>query len=55
MQAWELRVFARQNWLLQTMVLAALFWLARPLSAQNGSPEGQSGQWRIAGQNLSNS
>jgi polyvinyl alcohol dehydrogenase (cytochrome) len=24
------------------------------LGAQNGSPEGQSGQWRIAGQNLSN-
>jgi polyvinyl alcohol dehydrogenase (cytochrome) len=27
---------------------------AARLSAQNGSPEGQSGQWRIAGQNLSN-
>ena len=31
-----------------------LVLLAARLSAQDGSPEGQSGQWRIAGQNLSN-
>jgi polyvinyl alcohol dehydrogenase (cytochrome) len=40
--------------LLAKVALIGILWLAVGLSAQGQSPESQSGQWRIAGQNLGN-
>src|SRR6266481_6173099 len=54
MKAWKLRSFERENWSLPTMVLTIILLSASPLRAQNHSHESQSDQWRIAGQNLSN-
>src|SRR5258707_3525216 len=55
MKAWKLRAFGPENWSLSTIVLTTLLLSTLELSAQNRSPESRSGQWRIAGQNLSNS
>jgi polyvinyl alcohol dehydrogenase (cytochrome) len=54
MKTWELRGIGRGNWSLPMMVLTTVLLSASALSAQSRSPEGQSGQWRIAGQNLNN-
>src|SRR5216684_6675491 len=54
MKAWKLRAFGPENWSLSTIVLTTLLLSTSALSAQNRSPESRSGQWRIAGQNLSN-
>src|SRR5882762_9582337 len=54
MKAWELRCFGRKNWSLPAMVLATALLFASTLTAQNRSHQSRSGQWRIAGQNLSN-
>jgi polyvinyl alcohol dehydrogenase (cytochrome) len=54
MKAWKLRSFERENWSLPTMVLTIILLSASPLRAQNHSHESRSDQWRIAGQNLSN-
>src|SRR5882757_1521898 len=57
MKAWRLGSFGRENWSLPTMVtmvLTIILLSASALPAQNHSPESKSGQWRIAGQNLSN-
>src|SRR5882762_6685724 len=54
MKAWELRCFGRKNWSLPAMVLATALLFASTLTAQNRSHESRSGEWRIAGQNLSN-
>src|SRR5258707_6585699 len=55
MKAWKLRAFGPENWSLSTIVLTTLLLSTSALSAQNRSHESRSGQWRIAGQNLSNS
>src|SRR5258706_15282992 len=55
MKAWKLRSFGPENWSLSTIVLTTVLLSTSALSAQNRSPESRSGQWRIAGQNLSNS
>ena len=54
MKVWILGGFRRKNWSLPTMVLTTVLLSASALGAQSRSPEGQSSQWRIAGQNLSN-
>ena len=54
MKAWKSRSFERENWSLPTMVLTIILLSASPLRAQNHSHESRSDQWRIAGQNLSN-
>ena len=43
-----------RNWLLPVTASISALLLASALSAQTGSPESQAGQWRLAGQNLSN-
>jgi polyvinyl alcohol dehydrogenase (cytochrome) len=54
MKACELRCFGRKNWSLPAMALATALLFASTLTAQNRSHESRSGEWRIAGQNLSN-
>jgi polyvinyl alcohol dehydrogenase (cytochrome) len=54
MKAWALRCFGRENWSLPAMALATALLFASTLTAQNRSHEFRSGEWRIAGQNLSN-
>ena len=57
MKAWRLRSFGRENWSLPTMVtmvLTIILLSASALPAQKHSHEFRSSQWRIAGQNLSN-
>jgi polyvinyl alcohol dehydrogenase (cytochrome) len=54
MKAWELHCFGRKNWSLPAMVLATALLFASTLTAQNRSRESRSGEWPIAGQNLSN-
>src|SRR5258707_5925802 len=55
MKAWKLRAFGPENWSLSTIVLTTLLLSTSALSGQGQSDEARSGQWRIAGQNLSNS
>ena len=55
MKVWKPHGFGWENWSLPTMVLTTVLLSASALSAQNRSSESRSGQWRIAGQNLSNS
>ena len=43
-----------RNWFLPATASISVLLLVSALSAQTGSPESQAGQWRIAGQNLSN-
>jgi len=54
MKAWKLSSFGRKNWSLPAMALATALLFASTLTAQNRSHESRSGEWRIAGQNLSN-
>jgi polyvinyl alcohol dehydrogenase (cytochrome) len=54
MKAWELLGFRRKNWSLPAMVFTITVLYASMMSAQNRSPESRSGQWPLAGQNLSN-
>ena len=54
MKAWELLGFRRKNWSLPAMVFTIIVLSASTISAQNRSPESRSGQWPLAGQNLSN-
>jgi polyvinyl alcohol dehydrogenase (cytochrome) len=43
-----------RNWFLPATASISVLLLVSALSAQTDSPESQAGQWRIAGQNLSN-
>src|SRR5882724_6606916 len=54
MKAWELLGFRRKNWSLPAMVFTIIVLSASAMSAQNRSHESRSGQWPLAGQNLSN-
>src|SRR5712672_3365972 len=54
MKAWELLGFRRKNWSLPAMVFTITVLSASVVSAQSRSPESRSGQWPLAGQNLSN-